>query len=137
MKRAMYAVGVLSIALVCSGCIAAAVGLGATAGVGTYTYVKGELKATYSVPLAQAWDASVTAMHTMQLPIDKQTIDALGGEITARRADGTPVKVKLKPLGDFSTDVGVRVGGIESMWSKKDAQQVHSTIKRSLDEGKS
>ena len=137
MRRAMYTVGVLSIALICGGCVAAAIGLGATAGVGTYTYVKGELKATYSVPLAQAWDASVIAMRTMQFPIDKQIIDALGGEIAARRADGTPVKVKLKPLGDFSTDIGVRVGGIESMWSKKDAQRVHNAIKRSLDEGKS
>jgi hypothetical protein len=121
----------------CSGCVAAAVGLGATAGVGTYTYIKGELKATYSVPLAQAWDASVMAMHTMHIPIAKQAIDALGGEITARRADGTPVKVKLKPIGNFSTDIGVRVGGIASIWSQKDAQRVHDAIKHRLDEGRS
>ncbi len=137
MQRAMYAVGVLGIALICGGCVAAVIGLGATAGVGAFTYAKGEVTTTYSVPLEEAWDASVTAIRTMQFPIDRQNVDALGGEIAAHRADGKPVKVTLKPLGDYSTDIAVRIGGIESMWSREDAQQVHNTIQRNLNASQS
>ena len=63
MKYVVYAVLLLSVLVSCGGCVAAAVGAaaGAGAGVGTYSYIKGELDATYSIPIEEIWPHSVAA----------------------------------------------------------------------------
>ncbi|GIX46490.1 MAG: hypothetical protein KatS3mg131_0701 [Candidatus Tectimicrobiota bacterium] len=127
MKRSAW--GVLALAILAGGCVPTAVGVGAGAGVGTYTYVTGELKATYTLTIDQVWPAALEAMEKLRLRVEKQHMDALGGEILAYRADGTPVKVQLKPLGERSTVVGVRVG---FFGSRKKSQLIHTAIQEAL-----
>jgi hypothetical protein len=129
MKRLTYALFGLGLLLVGSGCVATAVGVGAGAGVGTYMYIKGELRATYNVPLEQIWPKTLAAMRDLKLTIDRKQMDALGGTIDARRADGTPVKVKLKPEGDRSTTISVRVG---TFGSKEKSKRIHRAIQKQL-----
>ena len=130
MKHLVSAVALLSLLAMLSGCIAAAVGVGAAAGAGTYSYVRGDLKATYSVTLDEAWPSTIQAMDTLKLAIDTQAMDALGGKIAAKRADGTPIKVVLKPLGESSTTISVRVG---SLGSKIKSERVHDAIRKQLE----
>lgn len=131
MKRLVYALFGLSLLVICSGCVVAAVGA-AGAGAGTFAYIKGELQTTYSVPLTQSWPKTLQAMQDLKLTVDRKQMDALGGIIEGRRADGTPVKVRLKPSGEHSTLIGVRVGNIESMWDKEKARRIHQAIKDRL-----
>jgi hypothetical protein len=128
MKQLLYAILGLSILTLCSGCVAAAVA-GAGAGVGTYAYIQGELQATYKVPIARAWPKTLAAMDELKLTIDRQLIDHLGGEIDARRVDGTVVKVRLKAADDYNTTVGVRVGGFGN---RQHAERVHAIIQKQL-----
>ena len=122
----------LGLVVICGGCVAATVGSGAGAGVGTYSYVTGELQATYSTSIERLWPASLAAMQDLKLTVDRQQMDALGGIIEARRADGTPVKVHLKPAGELSTRVGVRVG--TSFGSQEKSERIHRAIAKRLEE---
>ena len=130
MKRVAHVLVGLSLLVICTGCVVAAVGAGAGAGVGTYAYIKGELQATYSTPIEQSWPKTLEAMQDLKLTIDRKQMDALGGMIEARRADGTPVKVQLKPAGAYSTTIGVRVGTIGS---KSKAEIIHRAIQRRIE----
>ena len=129
MKRCAWVLFCLSLAVLASGCVPTAVGVGAGAGVGTYAYVTGELRATYSVPLEELWPPTLKALQNLKLTIESKQMDALGGTILARRADGTRVKVRLKPVGKRSTLVGVRVG---TFGSRKKSQLIHTAIQEQL-----
>jgi hypothetical protein len=100
----------LGLGLLFGGCAATAVGVGSTAVPGRYVYITGELQATYSDTMEQIWPRTLAALQALRLTVDGKDLDATGGEITGRRADGTPFKVRLKPVGQRSTTVGVRVG---------------------------
>ncbi len=110
--------------IACGGCAALVVGAGA--GAGGYSYIKGELKHTYSMPVKTLWPHTLATVNSLDLTVKEKYVDALGGKIEARRNDGTPVKVRLKPAGDGSTTVGVRVG---TFGSRSRSEQVHSAIR--------
>ena len=121
MKRWWYALLAMSALALCSGCV--------TAGAGTYDFIQGELRTTYSVPIEQVWPKTLAALHELKLTVDRQLLDHLGGEIDARRVDGTAVKVRLKPAGEHSTTVGVRVG---TLGNRDHAERIHDIIKKQL-----
>ena len=91
-----------------SGCLALAAG--AAAGIGTYAYVKGELKSTFDSGLDRTWDATQQAIDDLQFTVKERSKDALQAREVAREADGTDVKVALESKGEKITEVRVRVG---------------------------
>jgi hypothetical protein len=112
-----------------SGCATIAVGGGPNVTAGTYYYFTRELEVIYGVPLADVWARTLAAIESLQLHIDVQRIDGLGGEIQARRPDGTKVQVYLKPNGDHSTSVSVRVG----FWGDREmSERVQRTIRQQV-----
>lgn len=92
------------------GCAVALVGAGAGAGIGTYSYVKGELEREYNASLDQTWAATLQTLKALEVRVADTKKDQLGGEIEARRADGTKVKVALEPKASDRTLVRIRVG---------------------------
>jgi excisionase family DNA binding protein len=115
--------------MILHGCATTTVGVGASAVPGTYFYLTGELQATYSAPIEQLWPKTLEAMRKLRLTIDGQYLDATSGEIEGRRADGTPVKVRVKPAGKHSTTIGVQIG---TPGSRTLAQFFHRAIQGSL-----
>jgi len=129
MRRYFYALLGLSLCASLGGCATTAVGGGSSAMAGTYSYVTRELEVVYGVPLADIWSRTLAAVESLQLHIDRQNIDGLGGDIHARRADGTNVVVHLKPRGGHSTSIGVRVGD----WGDREqSERIHRTIRQQL-----
>jgi hypothetical protein len=112
MRRYLCALLGMSLLASISGCVTTAVGGGPNVTAGTYSYLTRELEVIYGIPLADVWPRALAAVESLQLHIDRQMIDGLGGEIQARRADGTRVWVHLKPSGNHSTSVSVRVGDL-------------------------
>lgn len=112
MRRYLCALLGMSLLASVSGCVTTAVGGGPNVTAGTYSYLTRELEVIYGIPLADVWPRALAGVESLQLHIDRQMIDGLGGEIQARRADGTRVWVYLKPSGDHSTSVSVRVGDL-------------------------
>jgi hypothetical protein len=112
-----------------NGCVTTAVGGGSSPAAGTYSYFSRNLEVIYGVPLADVWPRVLAAVESLQLHIDRQRIDGLGGEIQARRPDGTTVQVCLKPTGDHSTSVSVRVG----FWGDREmSERVQRTIRQQV-----
>jgi hypothetical protein len=90
-----------------SGCVAVVVGAAAVTG---YAYVSGEIEATETASLTQAWDASLAAMGDLKFTVMNRTKDALEGEIKARDAKDTTIKIQLKYVSKNLTKVQIRVG---------------------------
>ncbi len=129
MRRYLYALLGMSLLASVSGCVTTAVGGGPNVTAGTYSYLTRELEVIYGIPLADVWPRALAAVESLQLHIDHQTIDGLGGEIQARRADGTRVRVYLKPSGDHSTSVSVRVG---DLGDREMSERVQRTLRQQV-----
>lgn len=102
---------VLSVLLMApvGGCVAVAVG--AAAGVGTYVYVSGRLETLLEAPIDRVWLATRGAIaDDLGLRVEKAEQDAMKGELRAKQADGTTVRVNLERKGDNLTEVRIRVG---------------------------
>ena len=129
MRRYLCALLGLSLLASMTGCVTTAVGGGPNAAAGTYSYFSRNLEVIYGVPLADVWPRTLAAVESLQLHIDRQRVDGLGGEIQARRPDGTKVQVYLKPNGDHSTSVSVRVG----FWGDREmSERVQRTIRQQV-----
>lgn len=105
------------------GCTPALVGLGAGGGFGTYSYIKGELKALYPYPYDRTWNASLTAMERLEINVIRQERDALNGRIKGKRGDGKTVVIKVENKGLEVTEVGVRVGSFGDQEASRKIQQ--------------
>jgi hypothetical protein len=98
-------------ACVLSGCAAAVLaGAAGGAGVGTAVYIEGEDTRFHNASLDRTWAATLDALNQMDIRVDKSDKDALGGNIEAKRADGTDVKVKEEPAEGSATRVKIRIG---------------------------
>ena len=130
MRRYLYVLLGMSLLASVSGCATTGVGGGPNVTAGTYYYFTRELEVIYGIPLADVWPRALAAVEGLQLRIDRQRIDGLGGEIQARRPNGTKVQVDLKPTGDHSTSVSVRVG---DLGDREMSERVQRTIRQQVD----
>ena len=129
MQRYLYALVGLSLCASLGGCYTTSVGGGPSVTAGTYSYITRDLEVIYGIPLADVWPRALAAVESLQLYIDRQHIDGLGGDIQARRAEGTKVLVQLKPKGAYSTSVSVRVGGLGN---RESSERIHRTLRNQL-----
>jgi hypothetical protein len=63
----------------------------------------------YGKPLDTVWDAAVAAVKSLDLRIDTDRHDDLGGELVARRADGHRISIALSAGDKTSTRAAIRV----------------------------
>jgi hypothetical protein len=111
------------------GCVPTTIGSGDGAGVGVFSYITRDVEATYHVNMDAAWPATLKAMEQLDLTVESENHDALGGVLTVQRADGTDVKIRLKPLSDSSTRIRVWVGWIGD---KTKSVLIHDAIRNAL-----
>ena len=129
MRRYLYALIGLSLCVSFGGCYTTTVGGGPSVAAGTYSYITRDLEVIYGVSLADVWPHALAAVESLQLHIDKQHLDGLGGDIAARRYDGTPVWVRLKPKGEYSTSISVQVG---NLGDREQSERIQRTIRKQL-----
>lgn len=98
-------------------------------GSGTYSYVSGRLAWVYPVTLDATWQVTLQALQELNLRVLSKTLDGLGGEIDAMRADQTTVNVQLRPVSDRSTRVSVRIG---TFGDYEQSKNIHETIRTRL-----
>ncbi len=129
MKRLLPVAFVLAVLVIFGGCVPATIGSGDGAGVGAFSYITRDVKATYHVTMDTAWPATLRAMEQLNLSVESENIDALGGALAVKRADGTDVTIHLKPLDESSTRISVRVGWVGS---KTKSVLIHDAIRNAL-----
>lgn len=89
------------------------------------------LSRKYGRPASEVWIAVTNALQTLDLRIQEERHDALGGELTGTRATGDEVTVVVKSLDEQSAQVSVHVeDGDRNM-----ADIIHSHISKNLGTG--
>ena len=117
----------LSFSLFLYGCAPLVIaGAGAATGVATYAYIKGVLKVEYPRAYERVWRATVAALKDCQIKIEETKKDHISGKIKGKRADGTPVTVKVINKASNVTVVKIRVG----LFGNKNASLI---IKEAID----
>ena len=92
------------------GCAAALVGAGGVAGVGTYSYIKGELRVTYAQSYDKVVSATEKAIKDLGFTIKEESKDKLRCRIKAEMADGTGVKLAVDKESSQITQLRIKVG---------------------------
>ncbi len=62
----------ITLILASGGCVASMEGAGA--GAGGYSYIKGELKHTYSMPVKTLWPHTLAAMNSLDLTVKEKYV---------------------------------------------------------------
>jgi hypothetical protein len=85
----------------------------------------------YSRPSAEVWTAVTSALQSLDLRIEEDQHDALGGKLRGVRATGDEVIVKVKSLDEQNSQASVAVAeGDRNM-----AEIIHSQIAKNLGSG--
>ncbi len=108
-----------------TGCVAVIIGAGA--GVGTYTYVKGELTRPYQAKFEKTLQVCIDILEDLNQPIIDKTTDGEKTTIRSKRKDGTNQTIDVSIISVDSTLVSVRTG-VVGYWKKDISQQFHEFI---------
>lgn len=129
MARFVGLIGLLLVLSIFTGCAALVIGAGAGAGV--YTYVKGELICSYAADFAHTQDATTQSLDYLKITIDEKTTENSQTVIKAHQNDGSLVTVRIRTTSYDMTEVGVRCGRI-GFWDRKTAELIHVTIRNTI-----
>jgi len=105
-----------------------AVIVGGAAAAGTYFYLDGQSKGTYSVSLNKAYEASLAACKELEIPVTEQN-KKLSSATIKGKLSGDTVTISLKLVGDNITEITVRVG---LMGNESASHRIHKTISKHL-----
>ena len=108
-----------------TGCVAVIIGAGA--GVGTYTYVKGELNRPYHAKFEKTLQVCIDILEDLNQPIIDKTTDGEKTTIRSKRKDGTNQTIDVSIISVDSTLVSVRTG-VVGYWKKDISEQFHAFI---------
>lgn len=90
---------------------------------------------TYAVSAQEAMDGTLAALSDLNLKVERREVDALGGNLTARRADGSEVLVAVKGLEMRKSRVSIRVGEGDLALANIVQNQVAERIKKGTGKG--
>lgn len=125
MVRTAVAMTLLTAMITMAGCAALIVGAGAGAGV--YTWVKGELIRSYAKDFDTTEKAVVESLSYLKITIEEKNQTGSETTIKARQSDGSPVAATIRTVRYDMTEVAVRCGYV-GYWDRKNAELIHATI---------
>lgn len=109
-KKYIMTVGFIVSCLSFSGCTLLLLGAGAGAGVAGTTYVMGKLEDQVEAPVPKVQRASVAALKSLNLPVDKVRGDKLAAEIESEVADKKKIWISIHSLTPSRSQITIRVG---------------------------
>ena len=129
MTRKFAALFLISCFWLWVGC--AAVIIGAGLGVGTYTYLKGDLKRAYNAKFDKTLNVCLSILTDLDQPILKKTTDGEKTTIRTERKNGSPQTISVSISSVDWTEVSVRTGGF-GYWNREVSEQFHEFIAERL-----
>ena len=113
--------------LLCSGCLALAVG--AAGGAAGAVYVMGKLKDELNHPVSVVHEATVAAMNDLELKLSEDKVDKMSAHLESEFSDGARVWIDLESVEDSRCRLTIRVGlSGDEVRSRK----IYDTIKQHL-----
>ncbi len=95
---------------VLQGCTVILIGGGAAVGATGVAYAKGELEQVHAAPYDTVWDATLSALRTLNIAVSQTQKDQISAKVDGARSDGTSVVVSILPVTKDTTSVRVRIG---------------------------
>ena len=129
MTRKFAVLLVLSCFWLLVGCAAVVIGTGV--GVGTYTYLKGDLKRAYNAKFDQTLNACMSILTDLDQPITEKTTDGEKTTIQTERKNGSPQTITVSISSVDWTEVSVRTG-VFGYWNRELSQQFHEFLAERL-----
>jgi len=120
---------VVSSAFLTTGCLALVVGAGA--GAGAFAYVDGQLSRTYEAKYEKTYQICKSILKDMKQPVLEEKTDGIQTTIQSKRADETPMTVKVRIIDPDWTEVSVRTGFL-GVWKKEISEQFHEFVAERL-----
>ncbi|HAM50705.1 MAG TPA: hypothetical protein DCP92_08455 [Nitrospiraceae bacterium] len=117
-----------------TGCVALVAGGAAGAGV---VYIKGQLNENINEPVPRVYDASISALKELGLPLIDYDHDTVSAKIKSKFADGDDIWIEIEAVTAESSKITVRVGvmGDENK-SRKILDVIHKHLSESEGGGK-
>ncbi len=119
----------LAFFLITTGC--GAIIAGTVAGVGVYTYQKGEVLRSYPEAYTKTVEICLDTLKELKISINDKQSDGIKTRIDAKQTDDTPVTVKVSNIAPRITEVSVR-SGVFGVWDKKVSELIHATIAKRI-----
>ena len=129
MTRKFAALFLLSCFWLWVGCAAVIIGTGL--GVGTYTYLKGDLKRAYNAKFDQTLNVCLSILTDLDQPILEKTTDGEKTTIRTERKNGSPQTISVSISSVDWTEVSVRTGTF-GYWDRELSEQFHKFIAERL-----
>jgi hypothetical protein len=129
MTRKFAALFLISCFWLWVGC--AAVIIGAGLGVGTYTYLKGDLKRAYNAKFDKTLNVCLSILTDLDQPILEKTTDGEKTTIRTERKNGSPQTISVSISSVDWTEVSVRTGGF-GYWNREVSEQFHEFMAKRL-----
>ena len=112
-----------------SGCAVALFGAGAGAGVAGATYVMGKLEDEVNAPVSKVRRATVAALKSLELPVDKERGDKLAAELESETADQKKIWISITSLTSSRSKIVIRVGVMgDEIRSRQILQAIHTRL---------
>ena len=112
-----------------SGCALVLFGAGAGSGVAGATYVMGKLEDEVNAPVAKVQRATVAALKSFELPIDKERGDKLVAELESETADQKKIWVSIASLTSSRSKIVIRVGLMgDEICSRQILETIHERL---------
>lgn len=127
LKSLYFAVALLLVLPVLSGCVAFAIG--AAAGAGGYGYVKGSLQKNYDYSVVDLHKAALKAIKSLGIEKTDEELNRHSSYIKGVYEDGKKLKIVITALTERSAKIDIRIGilGDESA-----SQMIMSGIEKNL-----
>jgi hypothetical protein len=88
----------------------AALVVGAISGAGTAVWLQGKISQDLNVSRDRAEEATKSALRSMNMGIDKETISRDVTQIMSEYSDGSTVWIDIRPINANKSQIEVRVG---------------------------
>jgi len=122
-KRILLVLAIASVVLAAWGCAPSIV----TSDAGVYS--GGTLYALTSEDLTTVYNAALKALNDLELDITDKAKDVFYARITAKGADGSRIRVHIRPKEDGGTDLSIKVG---SFGDEHKSGMIYQRIRQNL-----
>ena len=106
--------------------------MGAGAGAGTFAYFEGQLSRTYEATYDKTYEVCKSILTDLKQPILEEKADGIQTTIKSKRADETPMTIRVRIIDPDWTEVSVRTG-FSGVWKKEISEQFHEFIAERLE----
>ena len=112
-----------------AGCVSPAPNDGPVAAEGTVEYVDDSLQVFDRIPFSVAWNAALTALPEMQIPVTVTQKDTVSGRLTGHDLQNHAIVIQMLRKHRHLTEIRITVGQPGESDNRTQAKEIYDRIK--------